>query len=301
MPTNTDRNVVYSSLNDIQVGDPEKYFENVKKRRLFQRGTAFTADCVITKAKVTVKTLQISCGTVEQIGEVMAQKKYTHPNFVAYIDSFRTKEEIWVITEYISGGTLADLIDGYELFPLDENHMAYICREIVHALVFLQHMRAVHLAINSDNIFLTPDGAIKIGDFGTVQKLLGRPRCFRPCVIGTPYWTAPEVIRGQEQNGVADVWSLGILCMEMAAGEPPYMDYPPVRALLSICTQGAPALRSASKWSPLFVEFVALCLHPNSHARPTASGLLTHPFLHRACESHHLASLMQIIHKAALG
>ena len=66
---------------------------------------------------------------------------------------------------------------------------------------------------------------------------------------------APELIRGQEYSAKVDIWSLGIMMMEMAEGEPPYMEYPPLRALFLITTKGIPGLREPESWSPAFSEF----------------------------------------------
>lgn len=63
--------------------------------------------------------------------------------------------------------------------------------------------------------------------------------------------------------------------MEMAEGEPPYMDYPPLRALFLITTQGIPDLQNAESWSSDFRDFVKICLNKDPKARPTAKDLLS--------------------------
>lgn len=71
------------------------------------------------------------------------------------------------------------------------------------------------------------------------------------------------------------------MAMEMAEGEPPYMEYPPLRALFLITTKGIPPLKD-SKWSTEMVQFVGNCLEKEPAQRPTAVSLLNHPFLSRA-------------------
>lgn len=85
---------------------------------------------------------------------------------------------------------------------------------------------------------------------------------------------APELIRGQEYDTKVDIWSLGIMIMEMAEGEPPYMEFPPLRALFLITTKGIPDLKEPSKWSQNFQNFVALCLEKDPSQRPDALELL---------------------------
>jgi len=94
---------------------------------------------------------------------------------------------------------------------------------------------------------------------------------------------APELIRGNHYDHKVDIWSLGIMTREMAEGEPPYLEFPPLRALFLLTTQGVPPIKDLHKWSKDFHEFVGLCLEKDAEKRPDATELLKHPFLKRAC------------------
>jgi len=85
---------------------------------------------------------------------------------------------------------------------------------------------------------------------------------------------APELIRGVSYDHKVDIWSLGIMIMEMAEGEPPYMDFPPLRALFLITTKGIPDLQHPEKWSSDFKDFTRRCLEKEAELRPDASELL---------------------------
>ena len=74
-------------------------------------------------------------------------------------------------------------------------------------------------------------------------------------VVGTPYWMAPELIRGADYTCEVDIWSLGITAIEMAEGEPPLIDEKPIRAMLLISVEPSPALENKKKWSDNFSAF----------------------------------------------
>lgn len=97
--------------------------------------------------------------------------------------------------------------------------------------------------------------------------------------MGTPYWMAPELIRGQPYDYKVDVWSVGITALEMADGEPPHIHEPPLRALLLITTQGSPQPQCPERWSAEFRHFLASAMDTNVESRADAEQLLKHPFL----------------------
>jgi len=104
----------------------------------------------------------------------------------------------------------------------------------------------------------------------------------------------PELINGDDYDTKIDIWSTGIMIMEMAEGEPPYMDFPPLRALFFISTKGVPPLQYPEKWSSEMHEFLNLCLTKEAHKRPSASQLLTHQFSNNMCSQQEIISLLQI-------
>lgn len=101
---------------------------------------------------------------------------------------------------------------------------------------------------------------------------------------------APELIRGLEYDAKVDVWSTGITALEMADGEPPHLNEPPLRALLLITTAGAPGLRAPDRWSPAFRHFLKCALAPDPDKRATSEQLLLHPFVTSACSQAEFAA-----------
>lgn len=79
-------------------------------------------------------------------------------------------------------------------------------------------------------------------------------------MIGTPFWMAPELIRGDGYTDKVDVWSLGITALEMANGEPPHYKKKPLKALLLITTSPSPTVSDPSRWSQTFQDFLAHAL-----------------------------------------
>lgn len=105
---------------------------------------------------------------------------------------------------------------------------------------------------------------------------------------------APELIRGQEYDSKVDIWSLGITAIEMAEGEPPLLNEPPLRALLLITTNKSPTLNNKRvKWSQEFNHFISQCLQIPPEKRASADQLLLHPFIQKACEQPDFAKFAE--------
>lgn len=167
--------------------------------------------------------------------------------------------------------------------PFPEACIAFVTRVLLEGLAFLHTQKRLHRDIKSDNVLVDFNGSVKIADFGFAVGL-SEEADKRKSVVGTPFWMAPELIRGSEYDGKVDVWSLGITALEMAEGEPPYLKELPLRALFLIASAASgPALREPHSWSQAFNGFLARALDPNPATRATAEELLKHPFIATAC------------------
>lgn len=117
-------------------------------------------------------------------------------------------------------------------------------------------------------------------------------------MVGTPYWMAPEVVACKGYGPKVDIWSLGIMAIEMLEGEPPYLNENPLRALYLIATNGTPNIKDWDKLSGVFRHYLQACLTVEAEKRPTADQLSRHEFFKYSAK---LSSLSGMIKSAREG
>lgn len=206
-----------------------------------------------------------------------------------YKSAFLRKQTLWIVMEYLGGGSCADLLKTPP-HHLSESHIAIICRELLLGLSYLHGEGKLHRDIKAANVLLGMDGRVKLADFGVAAQLTGL-KSMRNTFVGTPFWMAPEVIQQEGHDARADVWSLGITAMELANGQPPHANVHPMKVLFQIPKQPAPRLDG--NWSKDFREFVALCLTKDPDHRPTAKQMLKHRFIRYAGRVEGLQEMIQ--------
>lgn len=195
--------------------------------------------------------------------------------------------------EYMDGGPLSDVLDFHKFYPLTELQIRWIIFSVCKGLQKLHGLLRIHRDIKSSNILVNMQGHVKIGDFGFAAQLTP-DKGKRRTRLGTPYWMAPEVIKGKKYDYSADVWSLGILCYECAEGEPPYQSLPRLQALLSITKHGCPDLTSP-QWTPEFKEFLKHCVRRKPEKRFSIDALLNHRWLKPAASDANTNRIVPVV------
>ncbi|CEP12118.1 hypothetical protein [Parasitella parasitica] len=278
--TMSDHQIMERLRSVVTSGDPNLIYKRSKRIGQGASGSVYLASHLTTNAKVAVKQMDLSKQSRLDliVNEIMIMKESHHDNIVNFLDSFLVRGDLWVVMEYMEGGALTDVI---EHNTMTEQQIATVCYETAKGLHHLHSQNIIHRDIKSDNVLLNFAGQVKISDFGYCAKLTDQ-RNKRATMVGTPYWMAPEIVKQKEYGAKVDIWSLGIMAIEMIENEPPYLDEEPLKALYLIATNGTPSLKNPDKLSKELKSYLAVCLCVDVKSRASAAELLDHDFIKKA-------------------
>ncbi|XP_062324053.1 serine/threonine-protein kinase PAK 5 [Osmerus eperlanus] len=261
----------------VNPGDPREYLDSFIKIGEGSTGIVCIASEKQSGKQVAVKKMDLRKQQRRELlfNEVVIMRDYHHENVVDMYNSYLVGDELWVVMEFLEGGALTDIVTHTRM---NEEQIATVCVSVLRALSYLHTQGVIHRDIKSDSILLTSDGRIKLSDFGFCAQVSKEvPK--RKSLVGTPYWMAPEVISRLPYGTEVDIWSLGIMVIEMVDGEPPYFNEPPLQAMRRIRDNMPPRLKESHKVSSVLRAFLDLMLVREPSQRATALELLQHPFL----------------------
>ncbi len=184
------------------------------------------------------------------VREARTASKLNHPNVCTIHEVGEADGQIFIAMELVEGETLADRLVGAALAP---EEVVRIGQQLADALSHAHEHGVVHRDLKSANVILTPEGRAKVLDFGLAKKinikesedattLSQTTLTDAGTVAGTPAYMAPEQLRGQPADPRSDVWALGVVLYEMAAGRRPFRGHTGFEMTSEILTRPPPPL-----------------------------------------------------------
>ncbi|XP_063037545.1 serine/threonine-protein kinase PAK 3-like [Melospiza melodia melodia] len=253
-------------------------------------GAVYKALDTSSGQQVAIKIMSLEEEMSEELAanEILAMRDNRSPNIVTYLDSYLVDAELWLAMEFMDGGTLFDVL---RAVYLEEGQIGAVCQECLQGLHFLHSRQVIHRDIKSCNVLVGTDGSVKLGDFGLCAQL-SPEHSKRSSSVGTPSWMAPEVVRGEAYGPKVDIWSLGIMGLEMVEGEAPYQREARLRVFELLERNGPPKLQNPRHHSALLRDFLRCCLQADEDRRWSAQELLQHPFVTSGDPASSLAALI---------
>ncbi len=208
--------------------------------------------------------------------EAQAAANLNHPSIVAVYDWGEHDDTYFIVMEYVEGRSLADVLRAEG--PLHPDRAAEICTDAAAALGFAHRNGTVHRDVKPGNILITPDGQVKVTDFGIARAFGGGDELTQTgSVMGTATYFSPEQAQGKDVDPRSDLYSLGIVLFEMVTGRPPFIGDSPVAIAYKHVQEAPPRPTSLNPAIPKPLESViARLLAKNPSQRyPSAEDVRT--------------------------
>ncbi len=263
---------------DTQLG----FYQIIEQIGAGGMGTVYRAAHATTGQIVALKLLKPELVAPEMIArfnrEADALRQLNHPNIVKVLDSFNEDGVHCIVMEYMSGGSLYDLLKSVGVSHdslLDIERVLSIALELADALTRAHHLKIIHRDLKPANVLIADDGTPRLTDFG-VAYLIAKERITESgMLVGTPDYLPPETLNGDTVDVRVDLWAFGVMLFEMLAGRRPFAGENIMQVITAILTQPTPDLEALRPDCPVaLIDLVYRMLEKDQNARISSARLV---------------------------
>jgi serine/threonine protein kinase len=213
------------------IGQTLDHYRIVEKIGEGGMGVVYRAHDEVLNRDIALKLL--APGALERVGrdhllrEAQTASSLSHPNICTIHQVGQTGDAFYVVMELIEGRSLSELLTAT---GLSMETLTRFGTQIADALAHAHDRGIVHRDLKGSNVMVTPEGRVKVLDFGLATRLEREEiseltlsyNSLESKLVGTLPYMAPEILRGQKGDHLSDVWGLGVLLYEAAAGRLPF-------------------------------------------------------------------------------
>ncbi|VDP70918.1 unnamed protein product [Echinostoma caproni] len=232
--------------------------------------------------KYVVKKIDITqTGHAERKAALLECKllsELKHPNIVPYKESFIQSGFLYIAMGYCEGGDLSTRLKLQNGRLLAERCLVEWFIQIAIALQHMHSRNILHRDLKTQNIFLTRNDIIKVGDLG-IARVLDSASAMATTMIGTPYYMSPELFANKPYNHKSDIWALGCVLYEMSTLKHAFNARSFNALSYKILSGKIPEMPNC--YSPELLDIVRAMLHQKPEKRPSARRVLGNPFIRK--------------------
>lgn len=186
-------------------------------------------------------------------------KEFESPHIVRLYEFGEEDGMVYIVTEFVEGRTLAEILAARGTLEVDE--ALVVARQVAECLEVTSRKNIVHRDLKPANLMITPEGTVKVMDFGIARGLM-YTGLTSTGVLGTPYYISPEQAEGKKDlDSRTDMYSLGVCLYQMLTGEPPYTGESPMELIIQHVEAPIPSVRDKRPdISPSVDEIVRKCM-----------------------------------------
>ncbi|XP_030635273.1 serine/threonine-protein kinase Nek6-like [Chanos chanos] len=255
--------------------------ENITRQQIKDINSALAYSIAYeSKDKGDIEQIALFCRYEEHIRAIQAEKDglsaVDHPYIALLKESFEENDKTYIVTEYCEGGDLAKKIEEQNGHPFPEDKILDWFVQICLALKNIHEKNILHRDIKPHNIFLTGEGYISLGDFGS-SRVLDISELYASKKTGSFFYMSPEIMEKRPYNNKSDLWSLAWVLHDLCM---PEIFSSATKRLIKFAAslEGSPPSVSAHYSSDL-ESLIRELLSVNPEDRPSVDEILAKPFL----------------------